>query len=373
MSRDGQGQALPLQTSARPAFSLARVLALRAPVERQAEPEFPEDCERDEGGYDRDELRLRHLAHDDVHVAAEAERERDERRDQNLRGEAVEVLRLLAALDDSVVGRGRHQKHNSQCRQADAREVHVLRQARQTVEALRQDGYELEAHQSLRGRQNDAALRQHVLDLVAQLLLCGLLLVPLLPGLLLFHLRLLPQLLDLVGALAPAVQLKQIPEKERDQCAQQSDRCSRLPTDYLLRRHVQIDAEAEREGLQCETHQLRRVAVYLLRVLAALDDAVVGRGRDEEADGDEQQPLPDESQELRRQRKRVEALLEEGAELQAGEHLRADDEHARLVERVLDLIFEFRHVRNYEVGTLSYELKTTAFQFIVQRSDFIVF
>src|SRR2546423_14354265 len=106
MSRRGQGQALPLQTSARPAFSLARVLALRAPVERQAEPEFPEDRERDEGGYDRDELRLRHLEHDDVHVAAEAERERDERRDQNLRGEAGEGCRLLAALDDWVVGRG---------------------------------------------------------------------------------------------------------------------------------------------------------------------------------------------------------------------------------------------------------------------------
>src|SRR5437763_10723941 len=65
----------------RRSLTLARVFALRASVERQAEPEFPEDCERDEGGDDRDELRLRHLEHDDVHVAAEAERERDERRD----------------------------------------------------------------------------------------------------------------------------------------------------------------------------------------------------------------------------------------------------------------------------------------------------
>src|SRR5207237_3233752 len=149
------------------------------------------------------------------------------------------------------------QQNDGQRRQADAREVHILRQARQTVEALRQYGYELEAHQSLRARQNDAALRQHVLDLVAQLLLRGLLIVLLLPGPLLFHLRLLPQLRDLVGALAPAVQLKQMPEKERDQCTQESDRHSRLPADYLLRRYVQIDAEAEREGLQCKTHQLR--------------------------------------------------------------------------------------------------------------------
>src|SRR5947209_11178449 len=201
----------------RRSLTLARVLALRASVERQAEPEFPEDGERDEGGDDRDELRLRHLEHNDVHVAAESERERDERRDQHTRGEAVEVLRLLAALDESVVGRRCHQKHDGQRRQADAREVNVLRQARQTVEAISQYGYELKAHQSLRARQNDAALRQHVLDLVAQLLLRGLLIVLLLPGPLLFHLRLLPQLRDLVGALAPAVHLKQIPEKERDQ------------------------------------------------------------------------------------------------------------------------------------------------------------
>src|SRR5438270_14092341 len=73
----------------RRSLTLARVFALRASVERQAEPEFPEDCERDERGDDRDELRFRHLEHDDVHVAAESEREWDERRDQHTRGEAV--------------------------------------------------------------------------------------------------------------------------------------------------------------------------------------------------------------------------------------------------------------------------------------------
>src|SRR5438270_7675417 len=103
----------------RRSLTLTRVLALRASVERQAEPEFPEDCEHDQSGYDRDELRLSHLEHDDVHVAAESERERDERRDQNLRSEAVEVLSLLSALDEPVVGRGRHQKHDGQRRQAD--------------------------------------------------------------------------------------------------------------------------------------------------------------------------------------------------------------------------------------------------------------
>src|SRR5207237_9981414 len=85
---------------------LTRVLALRAAVERQAEPEFPEDGEDDERGDDRDEQRVRHLLDDDVHVARKAERQWDERRDEQLRGEAVEVLRLLPLLDDAVVGRG---------------------------------------------------------------------------------------------------------------------------------------------------------------------------------------------------------------------------------------------------------------------------
>src|ERR1043165_1107656 len=74
------------------ATALARVLALRPAVERQAEPEFPEDGEEDERRDDGDELRAGHFLDDDVHVARQAERERDERRDEHLRGEAVEVL-----------------------------------------------------------------------------------------------------------------------------------------------------------------------------------------------------------------------------------------------------------------------------------------
>src|ERR671921_873200 len=123
----------------------ARVLALRASVEREAEPKLPEDGEYHERGDDRDELRVGHLLHDDVNVARHPEREGDERRDEYLRGEAVEVLRLLAALDDAVVCGRRHQEHYREGVQAERREVHVLRERGQLVEALREYEYELEA------------------------------------------------------------------------------------------------------------------------------------------------------------------------------------------------------------------------------------
>src|SRR5205085_10432423 len=118
-------------------------------------PKLPEDREYDEGRDDRDEQRVRHLLHDDVNVARHPERERDERRDEYLRGEAVEVLRLLAALDYAVIGGGRHQQNDCECVQAEAREVYVLRCRRQLVEALREYDYELKAEKRLRARQHD--------------------------------------------------------------------------------------------------------------------------------------------------------------------------------------------------------------------------
>src|SRR5215210_5983880 len=116
------------------------VLTLRAPIERQAEPEFPEDGEDDERRDDRDELRLRDLLDDHVHVPRERERERDERRDEYLRREAVEVLRLLALFHQTVVGGRRDQQHDGHGVEAEAGEVYVLRQRGELVEALRQDG-----------------------------------------------------------------------------------------------------------------------------------------------------------------------------------------------------------------------------------------
>src|SRR4051812_4809769 len=93
-------------------FPSVSILALRASIERQAEPEFPEDGEDDERRDDRDELRVRDLLDDHVHVAGECERERDERRDEYLRREAVEVLGLLALLDQAVVGGRGNQQHD---------------------------------------------------------------------------------------------------------------------------------------------------------------------------------------------------------------------------------------------------------------------
>src|SRR5215204_3185433 len=113
------------------------VLALRTPVESQAEPEFPEDGEDDERRDDRDQLRVRNLLDDHVHVAGERERERDERRDKYLRREAVEVLGLLALLDQAVVRRRRDEEHDGHGVEPEAGEVYVLRQGRQLVEALR--------------------------------------------------------------------------------------------------------------------------------------------------------------------------------------------------------------------------------------------
>src|ERR1700760_1076969 len=224
-----------------------RVLALSASIERQAEPEFPEDCEDDERRNDRDELRLRYLLDDDVHVAAQPERERHERRDEHLRGEAVEVLRHLALLDDAMVRGGRHQKDDGERRHPYAREVYVLRDRRQLIEALRQDCDELKAHQRLRARQNDAAFGQSVLDFFVQLLAFfpALIFIILLAGVLFFarHFVLPPDLRDLVGAFAPAVHFQQVPEEQRDERAEKTGRDSRLPSDDLLRRHVQVESE----------------------------------------------------------------------------------------------------------------------------------
>src|SRR5215213_5873480 len=109
-------------------WNSVRVLALRAPVEGQAEPEFPEDGEDDERRDDREELRVRDLLDDHVHVCGERERERDERRDEYLRGEAVEVLGLLPLLDQAVVRGRRNQQHDGQGVEAERREVYVLRE-----------------------------------------------------------------------------------------------------------------------------------------------------------------------------------------------------------------------------------------------------
>src|SRR5215207_6134788 len=316
------------------------VLTLRAAVERQAEPEFPEDGEDDERRDDRDELRLRDLLDDHVHVARERERERDERRDQYLRREAVEVLGLLALLDQPVVRGGRDEQHDGERIQPEAGEVYVLRQGRQLVEALGQHADELETEERLRARQHDAALGQHVLDLVGQLLLVVLTLALLLP-----HLALLLSLdVQFVGALAPPVEFEEVPEGRRQQRPEEPRRHARLPVEDLLRRHVEVDPQAQREGQQRPRHQPRRVAVYLVRVLAPLDQAVVGRRRDDERDGDEQQPEPRHLQQLRRQRQLVEPRLEDRAELEPDQHLRAQHEHPRLVERVLHLVFNLRHM-----------------------------
>lgn len=85
------------------------------------------------------------------------------------------------------------------------------------------------------------------------------------------------------------------------------------------------------------------VEPVIFRTTTKKSPATPSAGREPQAD-DEQQVEPDGHEVLRRGRELVEARLEERAVLETDQHLRAEHEHTRIVERVLYLVFKFRHV-----------------------------
>ena len=83
-------------------------------------------------------------------------------------------------------------------------------------------------------------------------------------------------------------------------------------------------------------------AVQTLGILAALDQPMLHRRRDQKADGGRHEKITARVQRAADRRDLLERVLEHAVELKAEENLAAEDQEARFIERRLDLVLE-RH------------------------------
>ena len=75
-------------------------------------------------------------------------------------------------------------------------------------------------------------------------------------------------------------------------------------------------------------------------VLAALDDAVLHRGRDQERQGQHQQRQPGALQSARHRRQLIELVLKDRVELETEQYLRAEDQKPIFIQLGFELIID---------------------------------
>ena len=80
----------------------------------------------------------------------------------------MERFAVFAGLDDTVVGRRRHQQHHAHADGRQPAQVDVLDPLRQLIKVLRKHHRELKTEQGLRARQHHTRFGQNVVDLFGQ-------------------------------------------------------------------------------------------------------------------------------------------------------------------------------------------------------------
>jgi len=197
---------------------------------------------------------------------ADAERERQCRRDDQRTADAKELDAVLALANDAVIGGRRHQENNGGGEQDEGDGVNEPGGRRQGVEAPRGDDDELKAEQRLCPGQYDARLGEHLLD----------------PGMKgrRFAVVVAPPRHRPSRSSQPAAleKLDAVPVEQRQRTDASAHGKAGAEPETALDRDEEIEPDAEGEGQEGKRRHRRDEAVKPLAVLPLLDDVVIGSG-----------------------------------------------------------------------------------------------
>ena len=132
-----------------------------------------------------------------------------------------------------------------------------------------------------------------------------------------------------------------VPKDQRQQRGSASRQYRAQAPEDLLGDHREVEPERHRERQQRQVGEERHQPVKRAAVLALFDDPVIGARRDQQPDRADHQAERQRVKVARMRRQRLEPVLERAAELEPKQDLRAEDQHAGLVEPELNLLRQF--------------------------------
>src|SRR5918911_702746 len=109
------------------------------------------------------------MPRDDIGVHAERQTERQKRQRDDSRRKAVNILRVFAVADDTMISAGPHQQGCGQKHQTQSGQLQILRGGWHLLETRLEGGAQLKPDQDLRAEDKHTPLVQCCLDFVLEL------------------------------------------------------------------------------------------------------------------------------------------------------------------------------------------------------------
>jgi hypothetical protein len=138
-------------------------------------------------------------------------------------------------------------------------------------------------------------------------------------------------------------ELQAVPQEKRQSAGSDPGDDARRDAERLRERHAEIKGQRRGEWHQRHRREKTCHAMHPYGVMTFFGHTVEGRGHEQQRERDQQRRQRQPQQSPRVPRQMLESGAEGAMELEPQQDLRAEHEHARLVQRVPDLVLERRH------------------------------